>query len=127
MSGAATPAARVLVACLCADWCSACREYRALYGALRGRHGGVADFAWIDVEDASDALGDPEIESFPTFLIAAGESALFLGAVTPPGAERLVASALEGSLAAAASGDAAELLRRVRAVLAAEGEGPAPA
>ncbi|MGZ8260030.1 MAG: thioredoxin family protein [Caldimonas sp.] len=112
------PSGPVLVACLCADWCSACREYRAVFETLRARHGGGgADFAWIDVEDESDALGDPEIEDFPTLLIAAGESALFFGAVTPPSAERLVAGALEGALAPTSEPDVAALLRRVRLLL----------
>jgi thioredoxin 1 len=113
--------AAVLVACLCADWCSSCREYRSLYEALRTRHGANADFAWIDVEDESDALGDPEIENFPTLLIAAGESVLFFGAVTPASAERLVASAIDGSLAPAADDDAALLAARVRRLLADDG------
>jgi thiol-disulfide isomerase/thioredoxin len=93
-------AARPLVACLCAAWCGACRDYRATFDALALRFAAVADFAWIDVEDESDALGDPEIENFPTLLIAAGGEALFCGPVTPQmrTAERLVQSAVAGEL-----------------------------
>jgi thiol-disulfide isomerase/thioredoxin len=105
---------RPLVACLCAEWCGSCREYRAAFAELSARHGDRADFAWIDVEDESDALGDPDIENFPTLLIAAGDGALFYGAVTPASAERLVAGAVDGSLEASAGADAAALVARVR-------------
>ena len=108
---------RPLVACLCAEWCGSCREYRAAFVALSERHAGRADFAWIDVEDESDALGDPDVENFPTLLIAAGDAALFYGAVTPASAERLVAGAVDGSLAPSAGAEAAPLLARVRQLL----------
>jgi len=109
---------RPLIACLCAEWCGSCREYRAAFVALSERHAGRADFAWIDVEDESDALGDPDVENFPTLLIAAGDGALFYGAVTPASAERLVAGAVDGSLAPAGDADAAALVGRVRRLLA---------
>ena len=87
--------ARPLVACLCAEWCGSCREYRPTFDALAKRFAEVADFAWIDIEDESDALGDPDIENFPTLLIAGDDRALFFGAVTPQAqtAERLVQGA----------------------------------
>ena len=115
---------RPLIACLCADWCGSCREYRGAFEALHERHGGRAEFAWIDVEDESDALGDPEVENFPTLLLAAGDVALFYGAVTAPSAERLIAGAVDGSLARAADSDADALVARVRRLLAGR-EGPA--
>jgi thioredoxin 1 len=94
--------ARPLVACLCAEWCGSCREYRPTFDALAKRFAEVADFAWIDIEDESDALGDPDIENFPTLLIASDDRALFFGAVTPQPqtAERLVQGALAGDLGA---------------------------
>ena len=107
----------LLVACLCADWCGSCREYRAAFEAMRGRHGERAEFAWIDVEDESDALGDPDIENFPTLLVAAGPTVLFFGPVTPPSAERLIGGALDGSLAPGDDADAAVLAARVRRLL----------
>ena len=74
---------RPLVACLCAEWCGSCREYRAAFDAFPERYGERADFTWIDVEDESDALGDPDIENFPTLLIAQGDALRFLGVLTP--------------------------------------------
>ena len=93
-------AGRLLVACLCAEWCGSCRDYRATFDALAAQLAAVADFAWIDIEDESDALGDPDIENFPTLLLADGGGLRFLGAVTPHAAtaERLVRNALEGEL-----------------------------
>jgi hypothetical protein len=35
------------------------RDLRCALGPVSG----LADFAWIDIEDESDALGDPDIEN----------------------------------------------------------------
>lgn len=112
---------RPLVVCLCAGWCSACTAWRATFDALAARHAASADFAWIDIEDDSDALGDPDIENFPTLLVEAGDG-LFLGPVLPQpaAAERLLQQAGAGGLAAG-SAEARALAGRVRAVLAARG------
>ncbi len=109
---------RLIVACLCAEWCGACREYRATFEALSAQFAGRADFAWIDVEDEADALGDLDVENFPTLLIAEGRTLRFLGVVTPQPqtAERLVKGALAGDLQAP---DDADLVARVRTIAAA--------
>ena len=109
---------RPLVVCLCAAWCGACRDYRATFESLAASHGAEADFAWVDIEDDSDALGDPEIENFPTLLVSDGD-ALFLGPVTPQPAavERLVRLARAGGLPAAPNPADAALAERVRRVI----------
>jgi thioredoxin 1 len=111
---------RLLVACLCAEWCGSCRDYRATFAALAERFGADADFAWIDIEDESDALGDPDIENFPTLLLTDAGGLRFLGTVTPHAAtaERLVKNALLGELPAI-GGPEAELARRARALVGA--------
>ena len=93
---------RPWVACLCAAWCVACREYGATFAALAAKLGADADFAWIDIEDDADALGDLDIDDFPTLLIGAAGAAKFFGPVTPQAqtAERLIRGALAGNLAA---------------------------
>ena len=103
------------VVCLCADWCGVCRTWRALFdqaAAAHPRH----RFDWIDVEDEADALGDPDIETFPSLLIARGGQALFLGPVPPLLAplNRLLDSLASGG-AAPASAAAQELLQRIEA------------
>ncbi len=107
---------RPLVACLCAEWCGSCRDYRATFAALAAQFAADAEFAWIDVEDDADALGDSDIDDFPTLLIADAQALRFFGPVTPQAqtAERLVRQALDGALTQA--GDEA-LVERVRALV----------
>ena len=121
----ATPATagRLFVACLCAAWCGSCRDYRATFDALAARFAADVDFAWIDIEDEADALGDPDIENFPTLLIARGGTPLFLGPVTPQPqtAERLVTGALAGELEPVDDGVAIELATRAQRIAGAAG------
>jgi thiol-disulfide isomerase/thioredoxin len=114
-------ARRLLVACLCAEWCGSCREYRTTFEALAARFADAADFAWVDVEDEADALGDVDVEDFPTLLIADAVGERFLGPVTPQPqtAERLIRGALAGELAL--GGDRA-LADRVRALVFRRGD-----
>jgi thiol-disulfide isomerase/thioredoxin len=87
-----------LVVCLCAAWCSSCRDYRDTFAKLERKHAD-ARFVWVDIEDESDALAsfDLDIENFPTLLIARGDELRFLGALTPH------AATLERTLHAARS------------------------
>jgi thiol-disulfide isomerase/thioredoxin len=93
----------ITVACLCADWCVACRAYVATFAQVAQAHPDVC-FAWLDIEDHSDALGEEalDIENFPTLLVLKGQAQqpLFLGTVMPhPGTlERMVQAALAGSM-----------------------------
>ena len=120
-------AERLLVACLCAEWCGSCRDYRATFAALAERFSADADFAWIDIEDESDALGDPDIENFPTLLLADAGGLRFLGAVTPHAAtaERLVQNALAGALPSI-GGEEAKLADRARALIGTRKGGVSP-
>ena len=120
-------AERLLVACLCAEWCGSCRDYRATFAALAERFAGAAEFAWIDIEDESDALGDPEIENFPTLLLADAGGLRFLGSVTPHAAtaERLVENALAGELPPL-GGEETELAERARALVGTRKGGVSP-
>ena len=94
------------VACLCAGWCVACKAYAATFAQVAQAHPDVR-FAWIDIEDHSDALGDEalDIENFPTLLVlnaAQGQAPrpLFLGTVMPHAGtlERMVQAAQSGSM-----------------------------
>lgn len=85
---AATQANSWLVACLCAAWCGTCGAYREPFAALAQRYP-EACFVWIDIEDHPDALGDLDVENFPTLLVqparSAGQAAPagFFGTVLP--------------------------------------------
>jgi len=84
------------VVCLCAAWCGVCREWGPAFDALRESFPQVA-FAWVDVEDEADALGDVDIETFPTLLVAQGDQVRFMGPVQPSSVQ--VARLLESLLA----------------------------
>ena len=117
---------RPWVACLCAAWCVACREYGVTFASLAAQFAADADFAWIDIEDDADALGDLDIENFPTLLIADGAGARFFGTVMPQASagERLIRGALAGGLAR--DTDPA-LVGHVRALVASRRVAPPPA
>jgi thioredoxin 1 len=72
----------MLVACLCADWCGACREYKPLFDALAAKFPQI-QFLWVDVEDQADLIDPIEVENFPTILIANAASPFFFGSVLP--------------------------------------------
>ena len=76
----------MLVACLCADWCGACREYKRLFDSLAAKFPHVR-FLWVDIEDEADLIDPIEVENFPTILIASdvdGQAKpLFFGTVLP--------------------------------------------
>ena len=91
---ATAPAWRVHV--LCAQWCGVCRDYRAFVDAPRAA---AVQWVWVDIETHSEALGELDIENFPTLLVTEGAEVRFLGTITPQPevAERLVKSLLSGN------------------------------
>ena len=74
----------VHVACLCAAWCRTCESYQEVFETAcaelpqQGLH-----VRWIDIEDEAELVGDLDIETFPTLLIADGEHVRFAGPLTP--------------------------------------------
>jgi thiol-disulfide isomerase/thioredoxin len=72
----------VLVACLCAQWCGVCRDYRSLFEQFEARHPHWR-VLWIDVEDSAALLDPIEVENFPSMLIARAGVPLFFGTVLP--------------------------------------------
>jgi thioredoxin 1 len=102
------------VICLCAEWCGVCREWRGIFNEAAAAHPGL-HFAWIDIEDEAQAMGDVDVETFPTLLIARGASPRFFGPVQPSGAQlsRLLASLAEAVAPPAENAEAAALLARI--------------
>ena len=105
------------VICLCAEWCGVCREWREAFSQAAAAWPQLR-FAWVDVEDEADAMGDVDIETFPTMLIARDNRPLFLGPVLPSGAQltRLIASLMQDTPASPAlPAEAAALMQRLAA------------
>jgi thioredoxin 1 len=117
----------LLVACLCAQWCGTCGDYRTvLREVLAGFDPALLSLAWVDIEDHDDVVGSIDVENFPTLLVARGEQVLFFGTVTPHAQtlRRLVQGALQGSLSASpADAETRALAQRIRAFQA---SGPDP-
>lgn len=89
MSQVPTSTQRLLVACLCAAWCRTCDDYRPTFDALALEFADAARFVWVDIEDDEQALGDVDVQDFPTLLIARGDALQFFGPVLPhPGTAR---------------------------------------
>ncbi len=78
----APPPPALLVACLCAQWCGACRDYQPQFESLQQEFP-EATFRWVDIEDEADLVDPVEVEDFPTLLIAIGGAPRFFGAAMP--------------------------------------------
>ena len=72
----------LIVACLCAQWCVVCNQWQANFQALAQRIP-RARMLWVDVEDAHAALGDYEVENFPTLVVQRGPWLLHGGPLPP--------------------------------------------
>ncbi len=76
----------VHVACLCAGWCHLCDDYRAVLRSVAAEMDpGAANLRWhwIDIEDEADLVGEVDVETFPTLVIAVGTTVRFAGPLTP--------------------------------------------
>ena len=111
----------LLVACLCADWCNVCAEYRSRFeqvqASITAEHP-QARFVWLDIEDEADLLHPLDVDDFPTLLIAVGEAPRFFGPLTPQAQtlERLVRSVAQDlSAPALANPDVLAAVARIRA------------
>ena len=109
-----------IVACLCAEWCGSCREYRDTFDAVARALGHDARFAWIDIEERPEVMDDLEIESFPTLLVMRGDEIAFYGAVTPHAStlEALARRAMAGQMGRVDDATLAGLPARVREAVA---------
>ena len=72
----------LFVACLCAQWCGTCRDYRATFDRIAEAHPEIC-FAYIDIETHADRFDDLDVENFPTLLIQRHDSVLFFGPMLP--------------------------------------------
>lgn len=118
------PGPSIEIACLCAAWCRLCDDYAPVLrqGVAELQAAGVPlRWHWIDIEDEADLLGDLDIETFPTLVIADAQTVRFAGPLTPqPDTLRrvlraTVLDAREGTAWPAASAPVQEFVRRLRA------------
>ena len=103
------PIAPVLdIVCLCAAWCGTCREYEPTFKQLQQAMPGHR-YRWIDIEDEADFIGDVDVETFPTLLVAHEGRLMFAGPVLPrlSDAQRLVEVQMEQALQGIAPNQAA--------------------
>lgn len=74
------------VVCLCAAWCDLCTDYQRVFAQVAAEHAErvrTARFAWLDIEDQAHWVGDLDIETFPTLLVADSQGVLFMGTLLP--------------------------------------------
>ena len=108
----------VHVACLCAAWCRTCESYQQIFEAACAElpQAGLR-VRWIDIEDEADLIGDLDIETFPTLLIADEARVRFAGPLTPQPEtlKRVLRAHLADAAPARVSADYLELANRLRA------------
>jgi hypothetical protein len=94
-----TAPATLHVACLCAAWCRTCDDYAPVFEqVLAGLRPQLPSLRahWIDIEDEADLLGELDIETFPTIVVADDAHVRFAGPLTPQPAmlQRVLRAAL---------------------------------
>jgi thiol-disulfide isomerase/thioredoxin len=107
----------VHVVCLCAAWCRTCESYQEVFEAACAELPPASlRVRWIDIEDEAELIGDLDIETFPTLLIADDERVRFAGPLTPQPEtlRRVLRAHLDDSTAARAEPGYAELAARLR-------------
>lgn len=77
----AAPEPLLLVACLCAAWCHACQDFRAVFEAQMPLGDGRTRWLWVDIEDEEALLGAVEVDDFPTLLVADRRGPRFFGVI----------------------------------------------
>ncbi|QEL64224.1 thioredoxin-like protein [Oryzomicrobium terrae] len=86
-----------VVLVLCAAWCGTCRGFETIAKTVAERSSCGA-WAWIDIEDAADALPSLDVETFPSLAVVRGGELRFYGPILPDATvlDRTVRAALEG-------------------------------
>lgn len=97
-------ASPLVVLALCADWCGTCREFRPMLEQLARTRPEIV-FAWADIEDDAEWVGDIDVESFPTLAVFRAGQPLHFGVSLPQ--EGVVARMLDALAARPAPASAA--------------------
>lgn len=78
--------ATIHLACLCAAWCRLCDDYAPVLqqvAAELAAAGVPLRCHWIDIEDQADLVGEVDVETFPTIVVADAAQVRFAGPLTP--------------------------------------------
>jgi thioredoxin-like negative regulator of GroEL len=96
----------LVLGCLCAAWCRLCAGYAETITAVAAEFPAVT-LQWIDIEDDAELVGELDIETFPTLVLASASQILFAGALQPQPEtlRRLLRSGVRGQVV---GGDVAE-------------------
>lgn len=70
------------VIALCAEWCGTCREFRPMLERIAAAHPDAV-FAWADIEDDAELVGDIDVDNFPTLAIFRDGKPLHFGVSLP--------------------------------------------
>lgn len=108
--------AALVVVVFCAQWCGTCREFRPVLERIARTRPQVV-FAWADIEEDAELVGDIDVENFPSLAVFRADQVLHYGVSLPHEAvvARLVNSLL-GQTALVASNvpeEVAALAQRV--------------
>ena len=74
--------AALVVVAFCADWCGTCREFRPVLERIAAAHPDWL-FAWADIEDDADLVGDIDVDNFPTLAVFRNGVAVHFGVSLP--------------------------------------------
>ncbi|MDR0770364.1 MAG: thioredoxin family protein [Burkholderiales bacterium] len=74
----------LLAVCLCAEWCTVCRDFKKAYHALAQQHPETL-FAYLDIEDDEAFIGALELDDFPTLAVFRGDALIHFGVVKAKG------------------------------------------
>ncbi len=95
--GLPVPPCRRVVVVLCAAWCRTCEAYGPVFERLRETYPAL-QWHWVDVEDEAEIVGEIDVQTFPTLVIADDGRPWFAGPVLPraEAARQLLAQPLGG-------------------------------
>ena len=90
----------LVVIALCAEWCGTCREFRPVLERIAAAHPDML-FAWADIEDDAELVGDIDVDNFPTLAIFRDGKPLHFGVSLPlePVVSRLLQTVARGDTA----------------------------
>lgn len=72
----------LVVVAFCADWCGTCREFRPVLERIAAAHPDWL-FAWADIEDDAELVGDIDVDNFPTLAVFRDGRPLHFGVSLP--------------------------------------------